>query len=271
MHCIRPVVCAILFTTAAPALSQEVAPDCPERPADDAEAKKLAAEWFKKADGLFQEENYNWALGALLCSYGLFEHPATLFNAAQAARFAGHDEQALDLAKRCLQKEPYGETADEARRLVEEIEQELGLSSGPAAEEETADEEDGQPAAEQAEEPQVEPPPEPVPGDSPPDLATAGWITLSLGGAAAVAGGVLQGVTGALQRDSRQTHDPEVFVDKRDSGEATQKAAISLFVVGGAAIATGAVLLAIDEDEKEKGSTVSLSPAPLGVTVQGRF
>ncbi|MFO8072582.1 MAG: hypothetical protein R6V85_11970 [Polyangia bacterium] len=271
MHYIRLLVCAVLLTAAAPALAQEVAPDCPARPAGDAEAKKLASAWFKKADALFQEENYNWALGALLCSYSLFEHPATLFNAAQAARFAGFDEQALELARRCLQKAPYGETAEEARRLVDKIERELGVSSEPAETEETADVEGEQPASEQAGEFRQEPPPEPVPDDSPPDLATAGWITLSLGGAAAVAGGVLQGVTGSLHRDSRETHDPEVFVDKRDTGEATQKAAIAFFVVGGAAIATGAVLLAVDEDEKEKGSTVSLSPAPLGLIIKGRF
>lgn len=257
----------VVALSAATASAQEVAPDCPERPPDNTTAKKLAAEWFAKGSTLFEDGNHTWALGAFMCSYQLYGHAATLYNAAQAAKFAGMKREALELAQRSVTKDPFGKASEAANKLIEELEKEL------IEEEEKPTEEP--PPAEPEPPVQEEPAPEPV--DTPqepspaPDLKTPGIIALAIGGAALVTGGVLQGITGAMYKDGQETDDPTVFVEKRDMVEKMQKAAIASFVIGGVAALGGVTLLLLDDNDEDSEPSVALKPSPGGLTLMGRF
>jgi hypothetical protein len=250
------------------AAAQDIAPDCPATPADEAQAKRLASAWFKTADNLFKKENYNWALGALMCSYRLFEHPVTLYNAVQAAIQADRKEDALRLAQLCVHKDPYGKTAQEAKILIEELERELSDQPAGQPAEQPEEQPGEQPAGQPAEQPGE--PTAPAPSDDSTDLATAGYVALALGGVAAVAGGVFQGITASMHKESQETDDPKVFVSKRDTGEKMQMVAIAGFIVGGVAIGAGITLVLLDGGDDDEAA-VALAPGPGGLTLTGRF
>jgi hypothetical protein len=119
----------------------------------------------------------------------------------------------------------------------------------------------------------------PVPAEGAP-LKTWGWVTLGVGAAVAIAGGVALSLDKRLQDDcpnnrctTPATHDD---ISKRDS----MGVASTVLIISGAAVAaTGAVLLIVGYKKSETndaaGAEVSLVPAAgpgfAGAALAGRF
>jgi len=268
------LVIGIVLLAPLATAAQALPADCPAKPPSEDDARALAGNWFVKAEGLYKKERYEDALGAFLCSLNMAEHPNTYFNAAQTAVTTGEKALALDLARKCLKLKPAEPLATKARELVEQLENELPTDSPPVVAE-TEPEPEEEPI-EGPEEPDVAPEPEPEPEPEPTDgeganLAVPGYVLLGVGAAGLVVGAVLQGLTGKAQTESEETDDYQVFKDKKDSGEAMQKAAIACFVVGGVVAATGLVLVIADGGGEEQSTEVALVPGPGGLMIEGSF
>ncbi|MDJ0764358.1 MAG: hypothetical protein QNJ97_15370 [Myxococcota bacterium] len=285
--------------------AQELPADCPTRPVDEDVARKIAGDWFSKGTERFDAGDHNAALANFLCSNSIVAHPATLYNAAQAASYAGRRDRALHLAERCADQDPDGISGQMARELMAEL---AATMPGPEAEpsettsaEITTDADDAQapgaPETPEASGVEIDPLPASTKADleaglsatpSPskadtrkkqdtPSLAIPGYVSLTLSGVAMVIGVTLQGITAAMYSDSRETDDPAVFREKRNTGEATQKAAIASFAMSGLTLGTGIVFLILENKNKHKTSDTSntsaffLLPAPGGLGIGGRF
>lgn len=262
-------------------LAQEPIAECPDRPADPGAARQQAGRWFAQGQQLAERAQFEDALGAFACSLRMLDHPNTLFNAGKAARLAGQRKIALELWRRYLLEAPEGEWATTVRGWVAEIEEEqAALPAEPPTD--TAPEDPQAPAPPP---PTEAPPPKPAPPAatpkspaSPPiattepadtNWATAGYVALALGGAALVAGTVLQIAAGVTQSSAEQETSYAAFDDDRTAMETYQRFAVAGFVVGGAAAATGLVFLLLDGSDEPDG--VSLAGHPGGLSLKGRF
>ena len=67
------------------AIAGDVPSECPAKPADEESATALASTWFKKAEKAYADKGYDEAVSNFRCSLRMVEHPATYYNAAQAA------------------------------------------------------------------------------------------------------------------------------------------------------------------------------------------
>jgi hypothetical protein len=112
-------------------------------------------------------------------------------------------------------------------------------------------------------------------------LATAGWVTLGVGGALLIGGAITGGVALSLNKDlESECSDgicPKDQWDKNDKMKAMGVTTDVLIGVGAAAAATGIVLLIVSAtgDEDQDGGEVALVPTVgpgfAGAGLQGRF
>jgi tetratricopeptide (TPR) repeat protein len=254
--------------------AQEIHPDCPDVETDE-EAQDQAGKWFGKGEKLVNKGKYDKALGAFLCAYALAPHPAPVFNAAQAARSGGKNEVALTYFRQYLSMAPDGPLAEQARKEVAELEEVLGgqpVEPMPAAPVSTAPVEPTPAVTSDTELPWEVPEPEVVEEDEGPNpLAVTGWVFFSVGLAGVAAGGVLQGLAGKAETDGEATSDYAYFEEQVDKVDGFQKGALAGFIAGGALIATGLVLVVASGKGDEEEATVSVSPAPGGLSMGGTF
>ena len=133
MKCLGIVMALLVTLALAPeASAQQVPATCPERPSNEKEAKRAAKQWFSAGESMFAVGKYAEALESFQCSMKIFLHRVTIYNASQAALFAGDKRTALDLTEQYLAIAPDGEKAEEAKKTLEE------LRAALSAEEETA-------------------------------------------------------------------------------------------------------------------------------------
>jgi tetratricopeptide (TPR) repeat protein len=133
-------------------------------------------------------------------------------------------------------------------------------------------------AAPDAAEPLVEEEPEPVPEpeDEEPGsaLRTAGWVSLSLGAAAVIAGAVTGSMVlelnKELDQDCPDNMCPPEKRDDRDRLNALAPTTDVLLGVGAAAAAAGIIMLIVSADGDEE-EDVALVPNGPGVSIVGRF
>ena len=237
---------------------------CPERPPDEDDQKALAGVWFKKGEKLVDEEKYDDAVEAFECSISMVEHPSTIYNAAQAARLGKQHQAALDLLQRWLKLSPYDDMTDQVLAQIAELE-ELLEKDGP---EEPPPHEDPEPGTggEYVEDPDGR-------DDAPSDgsaLAVAGWTVFGVGAAAAIAGGVFQGLAAKSEADAESTGDLDEFEDLQLKTDIFQKTAIAAFVVGGVALGAGVTMIVLGSGDDD-GAEVAIVPAPGGLLLQGSF
>ena len=115
----------------------------------------------------------------------------------------------------------------------------------------------------------------PTPSTSPSPLKTWGWISVGIGGALLVGGGITGGLALGKNADLENKCEADGcysseydLMDRRD-GLAT--AGTVLIISGGVLAATGIVLLIAGRDGETESSSVALLPGPGGFVLEGRF
>jgi len=169
------VLVAVLFAAAGPARAQ----------ADDAQARSRAL--YDEGSRAYKAGDYPRAIEKFLAAYDLSHAPAILFNIAQAYRLAGSCDRALEYYRRSLDEEPDAANRAEVEERVAEM----------------------QACADQAAAHEEKPAPRPEPAASAPPATTAvdlaaeepapahddrrvlPLVTVGVGAAAAVAGGII--------------------------------------------------------------------------------
>jgi tetratricopeptide (TPR) repeat protein len=253
------------------AFAGENSRDCPPKPKDEETAKRLAGTWFSSGEKFVEAQREQEALEAFNCSLKMVEHPATLFNAGQAARLVKKNTQALKLLKRYLEIAPQGQMSGKARKLARELEnlqeeqQQQGLETPPI----TTSPVQGNLIGYEKVDLQI------AHATRNKKLLTAGTISMGVGGAGVIAGIVLQILAGrTAQNDAEQADDYDEYKSLDDERKSYQVGAVVCFAVGAAAIGAGvAMILVAKKGEREQGSDIKISLVPgLGsVTVVGRF
>jgi tetratricopeptide (TPR) repeat protein len=262
-------LCTVISQTV---LAQEYASDCPSKPKNDAAAQELAGTWFARGEKLVAEQRDQEALAAFNCSLRMVAHPATLFNAGQAARLVGKTTQALSLLRRYLELSPQGRMSDKARVFILELESDQK-------------EKQKQDALQAPPEPmgqaQVEADRVDVAGlkndaaDRRKTLITAGYVSVSVGGATIITGTVLQILAGKIAlSDAKETDDYEEYKSLDNDRKSYQIGAVVCFAVGTVALGAGLAMMMVakkEEKEKSKGVRISLFPGPGSLSIVGRF
>jgi len=259
------------------ALAETISPACPERPAEAGKLRATAKQWFRKGEALVKEDLYAEALGAFNCSLRMFEHWATMINAGRAAELAGNKAEALDLYRRAVAAIPDAGKATWAQERIAVLEKEVGGAPPPEAAPEEKPEPEVATEPEPPPEPEPQVAPKPVPldaGEGGPRLAAPGYAAVVVGGVGVVLGAVLTGLAAKAKKDGEATSSYEEFKDKKNAMEGMQTGAIVAFAVGGAALVTGIVLIAVGK-RKEKpddaAAAVAVYPGIGGLAVGGTF
>jgi tetratricopeptide (TPR) repeat protein len=255
-----------------PALSQQVGSDCPPKPENAEAARKFAGSWFGKGEKLVDEQRDQEALEAFNCSLRMVEHPATLFNAGQAARLVGKHTEALKLLRRYVELAPRDPMSDKAKKIISELEN-VGEDENKQEELQTPPEALRQEQGEAGEHDMLTSKTEVT--DKKRSLLTAGYVSLGLGAAGVVTGTVLQILAGKTAlNDGSEADDYDEYRRLDDDRKSYQIGAVIGFAVGGAALGAGLTMILIakkGEKEKSSDARISLVPGPGSVSIVGRF
>lgn len=277
------------------AVAQEVSETCPSPPADAAEQRRIAGEWFARAQDYADAGQYLESAAAFECSSTLAPHPDTVFNAARAAKLGGDAKAAVEYAERYLEMAPEGDVAEEAKQMIAE------LSPKIVPEESTPEGESGPKTDPDATtEPEDVPPPEEETGpDAPPEepsienvagtgtdapvvtetdppgkrkqspVAIAGFAALGAGGVGIAVGAVMQGLASNAWAAGNATTSYAEFKSEDDKMKRYQTGALVGLIAGGVVAGAGIAMLLVGRDKAETPVTVGI--APRGVVVEGRF
>jgi tetratricopeptide (TPR) repeat protein len=213
----------------------------------------LAKQYYKLGEELYNRADYEGALKQFRQSHRYSKKPALLYNMARCYESLGQLTEAIKHYEAFLESSPQAPNAPVIRARIANLQKRLEAkpASQPAS----------LPAATQ---PAVEQPPitvkkkeAPPPGRSR-TKRTVGWVLVGAGGAFLVTGLVLgiraAGLQSELEDASAQHDDPNTQTpnfysdhkDKEEMGQALSKAGIATLAIGGAAVATGALLLFLD-------------------------
>jgi hypothetical protein len=274
LRSVMPIVVAVTLMAPA-AMGEEAKNACPERPADEAIARDLAGDYFISAGRSFKKELFDDALAKFLCSLRLVEHENTVFNIAHVTNFVTDKEAALHLFYAYVDDYPDGETTDEIREIIFELEEMLGkegfgrqypLSDGTTG----MEDESFQRAEEKASSDVAK---EGIKMSKVVEIAT--WTSLGVGGTSLVIAGILQGVAVSAKNQAEKATTYNDFLDAKEKRDSLQTAAIAMFVSAGIFGGAGAALMLWDkgllEGKTKSEVTLSLVPLPSGVVLEGRF
>lgn len=217
---------------------------------------------FEAGQAAYRAGRFPEALQYFERAYELTEEPDLLYNIATVHDRLRHDREALDAYRAYLEARPAAEDRANIEARVEVLEAAVATA-------ETAP-----PVETEPDEPEVTPedtPPvdvEPQPGPTS-DAGPGPWILVGVGGAVAVAGAVLLGLT-ASDLDTVQSADGVPFSDIRDAYDRVPILSTSGFV----AIGVGAALLAAGVGWAIAGGgdgSTQVTLTPGGVALGGRF
>jgi tetratricopeptide (TPR) repeat protein len=157
---------------------------------DQAQSKAL----YDEGSRAYKAGDYPRAIELFLAAYDLSHVPAILFNVAQAYRLAGTCDRALEYYRRSLEEEPEAANRAEVEERITEMER---CAEEKAARQREAAEPDDDPGSAVAASPSEDAstPPNvvsaPAPERPPPRRSILPLVTVGVGTAAAVAGGIL--------------------------------------------------------------------------------
>ncbi len=108
-------------------------------------------------------------------------------------------------------------------------------------------------------------------------LAISGWVSVSLGGAALVAGAVAGNMGNRTHDEYAAATDPATAKSLKRQTEQEQLAANALFIGGGAVVAVGVTLLLVDifggTQQVDESTTVGITPlgGGFGIALKGQY
>lgn len=257
-----------------------LAPPLAAQPSGEGD-EELAKKYFQLGKELYNRSDYEGALKQFKLSYKSAQKPALLFNMARCHESMGQLEQAIELYEKFLESKPKDTEGIQARiaNLRKRLEKRPPTPTEPK-----------QPTVRQPkQEPEPkpvrpEPKAQPVPSPEAPRqvddpgkmLRTTGWVVLAAGGASLITGVVLGAVaadkSSSLEDADRNRPWPEMR-DDYETGESLEVGQITSLVIGGALVATGAVLVYLGYRAKGAERRAEILPAvlPGGAMVSGTW
>jgi len=233
---------------------------------------------FEKGLKAYNLGNFPDAIVEFSKAYDLFPEPVFLFNIAQAHRQSGNSERALFFYRRYLASDPNAQNGAEVERRIHDLEAAVAVKKDPPA---------ATPAA------LVPPPASPAPSLAPPQPAPSAapqglsetsstasppGRSLRLAGLSVAAVGVVGLVAGGYYASQVKSLRNAAFSGPYNDGKlSSAKSAQTMeevsFIVGGAALATGAVLYFLGYQAASGPAQVAIAPLPgtAGALVSGTF
>jgi hypothetical protein len=251
--------------------------ECAALPKDPVKAQMLAGQLFADAEAKYRESAPIEALKGFLCSFQIIQHENTLFNIGQIAKLSSNREEALVLLRDFVANTSGSTKVDPIRELIAELEGQIsndttGKDTVPNSKDKSqpispvASEEDGN---------KLQSAPATKPSSSSDSkskaLKIAGWAVFGVGAAAAVGGGVLQGLAGSAQQQASSAEYYSDFSQAEDRMNIFQTSAIASFAVGGTFLASGLILVLMSKKKSKKEQAVLLLPGTYGLSITGRF
>ena len=234
---------------------------------------------YKKGKKAYTLGHFPEAIEEFEKAYDIKPEPLFLFNIAQAHRQNGNLQRAIFFYRRYLDADPKTKDRADIEKRIKDAESQLAAekerSLSPAA-----------PAPQPAPAPPTvvvmqapAPAPQTTPAPAPKSegkpgrgLIIAGIVTGGVG-VLAIGGGVFSGVHASSLYD--EAYQGQYDSSKEQSSKTFRTLEWVSFVVGGAAVATGTILIIVGATSKGESSTVALAPllAPGvgGASVFGRF
>lgn len=230
----------------------------------EADKVQLVEQYYAQGAAMFQAGAFKKALEKFEAAYKLIPVSNLLYNIGRCHEALGHIDAALDHYKRCMD---HPEASKEAKLRSAQRYEMLVKARVDGAK---AAKSSKPPAAATAPEQQPAPTPAPASGGM---VRTFRWITLGLGVALAVAGGVTYaaGVSDHDEIESLDGYgDPQALLDMtraralelRDSGTTKKTVGVALFGAAGAALVTSTILFLVPDRERSKESDVAVTVAP---------
>jgi len=257
--------------------SPPVPTGCPETPADAAQSRTLASDFFQRGLAADDSGDYAAAASHYACCFHIVPHPNTLYNLALSAEKAGDLRTAQHALERYIAEAPGALNLSEAAELLSAVARRTAELPPEEAPPEL-------PPVEQPAQPEFPTPPPVVAPVEPPDegpsvLAIAGWSLLGGGAAIAIAGGAAFGVLAGQETDAVEGSDPGTpwrdIAPHLSLHDDYQTAEIAMLAVGGAVLAAGAVLLILDATDESSGDEATVVPLvgadSVGFALAGRF
>jgi tetratricopeptide (TPR) repeat protein len=223
---------------------------------DDAD-RRAARERYELGVDAYEAGRFELSIEHFEAADRLAPSPALSYNIARAYEKLGDRAQALRAYRDYLRRDPVATNAAQARERVAKLEASLAAETAPAqgsvstasTPEATADAPD-----ETAESPPspLRMPPTQKPGVESRGLGLWPWIAIGAGGAALAGAGVFEWMRNDAENDARDaerrsSHSQADRADRLDTIESRQAAARLSFGIGAALLATGGVLLLVDE------------------------
>ena len=260
------------------------AEECPtEIPDDPGARRQLAKQWFAKGESAAHAGLDLEALKAYQCSLSFVPHQFTAYNVGQLAERIGDLDLAIASYEQYLSMVPDAKDAAEVSQRVEVLKERLAKVREEDASRDSPLErilekpKEESPSEPVVQAPVVPPPTVPTVAAQQPESAsrrTTGYITAG-GGLVLVLGGVLSNV---LARGQMDTCNSEYEQDHRSAaesacsnGKALAYLSYGLLGVGGAALATGVVLIFLPEQPATDVALGVLPEGGLSLHYGGRF
>jgi hypothetical protein len=251
------------------------------------EDTELAKRYYNLGEELYNRSDYEGALKQFQQSYKLSQRPALLYNMARCQESLGQYEKAIELYNGYLKSKPDNPSTIEARianlqKLLKKKQEGSAPQPSPPVKGEPVKAEPSQPpggahppggAGPAVGEPL--PPPQGEPSRPSRPYRIPGWVLVGTGGALLVTGIVLGAMAASKAKDLEQANKSgkewAEYADVEQSGRTLNKAGIATLALGGAAAATGIVLLILDmkAPKEERRAWLTPSLAPGGAVVSG--
>ncbi len=235
----------------------------------------LAERYYKLGEELYHRSDYEGALKQFGQSHKHSKKPALLFNIARCYESLGRHQDAIEAFEGYLKSNP--ENTEQVRARVANLQR---LVDRKRAEQQNKDEAARQRQAREAERQRQAEPKRAAPRtdtkrtDTKRGSPLLGWIVAGSGGALIVTSvvfGILAADKASKLEDAASRHEP--YADHRlteDQGQASQAVQVITLIAGGAALASGAVLLTLHYLKRERPAAARAWIAP-SVTPRGGY
>jgi len=108
------------------------AAECPESSPEDAqERRRLAKEWFSRAETAENSKDDAEAKRAYACSYKMVAHPFTAYNLARVSERSGDNELALKMFKAYLTLKPDAQEKEQVKVRIKSLEEKIAGGGSP--------------------------------------------------------------------------------------------------------------------------------------------